>query len=34
MDAISVTCSDLVGKSTSNTLIMETLIRDGAPDLT
>ena len=30
MDAICVTRSDLVGKSTSNTLVMETLIRANA----
>ena len=30
MDAIRVTRSDLVGKSTSNTLVMETLIRANA----
>ena len=30
MDAIRVTRSDLVGKSKSNTLVMETLIRANA----
>ena len=30
MDAVCVNCSDLVGKSTSNTLALETLIRANA----